>query len=107
MLTIPENAYTEKLWRCVTGEFVSVSTMSDERIANTFKFINHYYDNCCLALGCKYTDTILDELKIQILNRGITQAFLAAAPYPYQDKTAKWFVWSFKHNKDVPYKKEK
>lgn len=104
MLNIPESAYIEKQWRCITGQWIPIKDMDDKYLANTIKFINHYFDKCYLALGKDYTDFILKELNLLASERGLIKHFLDNAPYPYQDRHGKWFIWSFRVDKDVPYK---
>jgi hypothetical protein len=46
----------------------------------------------------------LKELNLLASERGLIKHFLDNAPYPYQDRHGKWLIWSFRVDKDVPYK---
>lgn len=107
MIDIPDYAYTDKCWLCVSGRWVPIKDMDDKYLANTLKFVNYYLSKCLLNLGEKYINFIRNEMLIEATNRNLSKEFLEAAPYPYQDGNGNWMVWSFEQNKDIPYKENK
>lgn len=75
----------QREWQTHLGNSVSVQGCCDEHLANTIQWLNAYSQD----KGMK------ELLKEEAERRGLTQAFLDKAQYPYKDGLGNYLVWNF------------
>lgn len=75
----------DREWETHLGNRVSVKGCSDEHLANTLQWVSFYYPN----------DKMVDLLKEEAALRGLSEAFLSKAQYPYKDGKGNYLVWCF------------
>src|SRR5258708_6627760 len=82
-------------WQTHLGNKVTIRGMEDSHLANTIQFLTHYHNHP--ANGYGQVEALKEEAKL----RGLSDEYLARAPFPYKDGRGNWIVWDYKIDRPI------
>lgn len=82
-------------WQTHLGNYVTIRGMEDSHLANTIQFLTHYTRHPANIYG--QLPVLREEAKL----RGLSDEYLARAPFPYKDGKGNWIVWDYKLDSPV------